>query len=392
VVGEAFTVTSGTNCELAENGNCVQTSGYSTLEYFEDETCTITVNNPGKIDVVGFDVESDAGCGYDYLTVQEKDYCGSVGPDGVTIDQGDEIGWTSDSGTVGAGFKICHREVFLCTITNGTFPNVKDCTCGNNECGLSTGLFCSEEISRCDREQILSVCSVQNGISPNIEACACGVRDCNVTTGLYCSSALNHCHKTPPCGNHVGHVINADECSCGTSTCNSISGLFCSVSTSQCFKKAATVIVTTGDDTCEISGYGTCFQSKNYPSTYEGSKACKIEFLKSGILTVVGFDIETHPNCEYDFFKLHDQSYCGTTGPSDTVVQKGTIAEWKSDAGIGSGPGFKICILAECTFPNGNISNTKHCACGVNDCQAGSYCICDINRCSNKLPLTMCLA
>ena len=73
VVGEAFTVTSGTNCELAENGNCVQTSGFPTFEYFADETCTITVNNPGKIDVVvGFDVENDASCEYDYLTVHEK--------------------------------------------------------------------------------------------------------------------------------------------------------------------------------------------------------------------------------------------------------------------------------------------------------------------------------
>ena len=42
-------------------------------------------------------------------------------------------------------------ETALCTTTDGTAANIKDCKCGTADCDASTGHFCSLSINACYR-------------------------------------------------------------------------------------------------------------------------------------------------------------------------------------------------------------------------------------------------
>jgi len=54
-----------------------------------------------------FDVESHSSCEYDSLTIGGSKYCGSVGPQGVTMEAGSTMMWSSDFSVNGAGFVVC---------------------------------------------------------------------------------------------------------------------------------------------------------------------------------------------------------------------------------------------------------------------------------------------
>ena len=56
------------------------------------------------LEVVAFDVEPDALCDYDYLTVNGVKYCGTSGPQGVVPEDG-VIEWISDDSDVRSGWK-----------------------------------------------------------------------------------------------------------------------------------------------------------------------------------------------------------------------------------------------------------------------------------------------
>ena len=84
------------NCEAS--GNC-----FSSVNYMNIESCTFIMGESGTLDVVSFDTEH----GYDVLTVGGTQYHGSYGPQGVSVNAGEEISWYSDGDTGGAGFRIC---------------------------------------------------------------------------------------------------------------------------------------------------------------------------------------------------------------------------------------------------------------------------------------------
>ena len=96
-------------CTLEVDG-CISSTSYPS-SYPDDDSCSIHVpaGNTDAIHVVSFDTESS-----DKLRVNDVDYSGTSGPDGV-VPQG-TIGWSSEPWmpvrnrylvfTVGGGFKI----------------------------------------------------------------------------------------------------------------------------------------------------------------------------------------------------------------------------------------------------------------------------------------------
>ena len=104
-----FNVTAGSDaCELVDSDNCFQSVNYPN-DYAYSKTCTIAVNETGRLNVVDFDIQENSPCSYDYLTVGGTKYCGTTGPpQNARINSGDTITWTSNYFTVKKGFKICY--------------------------------------------------------------------------------------------------------------------------------------------------------------------------------------------------------------------------------------------------------------------------------------------
>ena len=82
-------------------------AGWPSAGYANGESCVISQMRTDTIVVVAFDVEPDASCGYDFLSVNGLKYCGTSGPVGVVPQEGKNITWSSDAGTVGGGWEIC---------------------------------------------------------------------------------------------------------------------------------------------------------------------------------------------------------------------------------------------------------------------------------------------
>jgi hypothetical protein len=169
-----FTMMAGSNgCEIVDNYNCVQTINYPN-DYATDRKCTIKVNKFGKLQVKDpFDVEYEASCAYDYLTVHEEKYCGtSAPPYGKYIESNNIMEWKSDSVVAERGFKICYEPPLdHCNITNGTLTNDNPCLCGRNDCKLSVGMYCQASINKCSK---VAVCTNFDGSIENPISCTCG--------------------------------------------------------------------------------------------------------------------------------------------------------------------------------------------------------------------------
>jgi len=84
---------------LYSRGSCFRTLS----DYSNDETCTIIVETDCVLEVKSFDTEAF----YDNLNVNGVGYSGSTGPDGVFVEAGQEIEFSSDVSNTGSGFNIC---------------------------------------------------------------------------------------------------------------------------------------------------------------------------------------------------------------------------------------------------------------------------------------------
>jgi len=75
----------------------------TTSDYDNYDTCTINVEEDIELEVISFDTELY----YDYMYVNGQGYSGSNGPDGVFVEEGQEITFSADSSNTGDGFDIC---------------------------------------------------------------------------------------------------------------------------------------------------------------------------------------------------------------------------------------------------------------------------------------------
>ena len=75
-------------------------------DYGNVESCTIKALRPLILTATEFDTESS----HDTLTIAGTAYSGSDGPQGLPVDGGAELAWSSDGSVVRAGFKVCASE------------------------------------------------------------------------------------------------------------------------------------------------------------------------------------------------------------------------------------------------------------------------------------------
>ena len=77
-------------------------------DYGDNENCEIKALRPLVATATEFHTEA----GYDILTVAGTEYDGSDGPQGLPLDAGAELVWTSDNSEFRSGFKVCAGSLF----------------------------------------------------------------------------------------------------------------------------------------------------------------------------------------------------------------------------------------------------------------------------------------
>ena len=90
-------------CQIVDGGRCV-TDGEG--DYGNNENCEVQALRPLVATATEFNTES----GYDQLTVAGTAYDGTTGPQGVALDAGAEMVFTSDGSQTGSGYKVCAAE------------------------------------------------------------------------------------------------------------------------------------------------------------------------------------------------------------------------------------------------------------------------------------------
>ena len=87
-------------CTILQSGQCVgRPNGYDS-----NEVCQITVTSS---QVLGACPIFDTEASWDHLTIQGADYDGDDCPQGILLDAGSVIEWTSDWSSNGDGWEIC---------------------------------------------------------------------------------------------------------------------------------------------------------------------------------------------------------------------------------------------------------------------------------------------
>ncbi|EOD26646.1 hypothetical protein EMIHUDRAFT_236694 [Emiliania huxleyi CCMP1516] len=108
---------------------------------------------------------------------------------------------------------------------------------------------------------------------------------------------------------------------------------------------------------CSLTDGGWCAASPNYPNSYGINEECTISGVPPVGLEVIGFDVEAHSSCSWDYLTVNGITYCGTSGPSGAVAEDGVI-EWRSD-GIVVKSGWKTelrNLIEDATSTAANVS------------------------------------
>ena len=87
-------------------GACFYSPGFPNV-YSRHQSCDIAALDDGVLIVESFEVEYHATCAYDDLTIDGVQFCGTTGPDGVSVTSESNITFSSDGYVVGGGFEIC---------------------------------------------------------------------------------------------------------------------------------------------------------------------------------------------------------------------------------------------------------------------------------------------
>lgn len=112
--GAVFTVHSG-SCTTTNGGTCI-TDGSGNNNYGNEEVCRFGILSTATLNVASFDTESN----YDELLVNYVPFSGSgSGLNGLEIQPGHFLEWSSDSSTVAPGFEVCANAIAGPPTTSG---------------------------------------------------------------------------------------------------------------------------------------------------------------------------------------------------------------------------------------------------------------------------------
>ena len=90
-------------CQIVDGGRCVSDGAW---DHGVHEYCKVQALRPLAATATEFDTEEN----YDFLTVAGTQYHGSEGPQGLPLDAGAELVWTTDGTEVRPGFTVCANE------------------------------------------------------------------------------------------------------------------------------------------------------------------------------------------------------------------------------------------------------------------------------------------
>ncbi|KAK3270813.1 hypothetical protein CYMTET_20803 [Cymbomonas tetramitiformis] len=119
-VSEYFSVDPG-NCSVVSDGRCVASPGWGETTLYPDNSfCRFQVLQPGVLRVEHFDVKYADNCPYDFVEVDGVSYCGSAGPEGVTVSTATPFVFFSDEIAAYTGFLICWEEPYPAVVIDDT--------------------------------------------------------------------------------------------------------------------------------------------------------------------------------------------------------------------------------------------------------------------------------
>ena len=340
-------------CETYDNGRCFRTKTGDNDQYAPGASCTITANANVTLNVTSFDVEGRGSsredvCLFDALSILGNNYCGSeltgnpewVSPHGVQVTKGNVMLWTSDNVINKAGFEICGecatgffydgicRSCHSIDVINGTCIECADattCTMVDYDCSLPNAVCtacydattcsafeCAEGYENADGNATNGCeCSASTIVIPNAVCTACSSD--GTCSAVECDSgyidsdgnATNGCESNCPslpngvcqaCSNAT--TCSAFECDSGyiDSDGDPLNG---------CEGLTAFQIVS-GHDYCETYDNGRCFRTiPAADGKYALNADCHIRAMFNVTLNVIGFDVEVHSLCNWDYLRLY---------------------------------------------------------------------------------------
>ena len=359
----AFNVTSG-GCRAC--GNCFSSPNYHAgQEYDNDHECTIAPLQSGWLDVVEFDVEYQASCGWDSLVVDGTSYCGDVGPQGLHVDSSSSITFSSDYIIAADGFHICLSSAFIDTLPPPTASPTVPCdeatafnvtsggchACGS--CFSSPNYLAGQDY---DDNHACTIAPLQSGwldvVDFDVEDSAWWTH-C-MYDGLIVDG-VTYCGTVGPQGSYITTSSTISFFSDQTVTedgfhiCLSDTFVGPSVSPTTAAPTFAPTSCDTATGFAVVSGdcmaCGNCFHTPNYLSGdgYDHNHDCEITPLSDGWLDVVEFDVEYHGACAYDGLIVDDMTYCGDAGPVGAYVTSSSVISFYSDHSV-TDDGVYICL------------------------------------------------
>ncbi|KAK3258195.1 hypothetical protein CYMTET_32750, partial [Cymbomonas tetramitiformis] len=287
-----LTLTAG-ECALYNNDGCFRSPNYDAATgalYGASQSCSITVNYKGYLDVHAFSTEAT----YDTLTVGGVAYSGTTGPSLVAVAKSSTITWSSDRINFGTGFEICLiiTETSSPTTAPTVPPTISPTTTPTTSAPSATPTSAAPSYT-------------PTTYAPSVHCCDQ-------------SGASSHFPALPPLQN-LAHLPRSPS-----------------------FPGPGGLTLTAGE--CALYNNDGCFRSPNYDAAtgalYGASQSCSITVNYKGYLDVHAFSTEA----TYDTLTVGGVAYSGTTGPSLVAAAKSSTITWFSDR-INFGTGFEICLI-----------------------------------------------
>mmetsp|Transcript_146439 Transcript_146439/g.467809 ORF Transcript_146439/g.467809 Transcript_146439/m.467809 type:complete len:619 (+) Transcript_146439:69-1925(+) len=201
-------------------GRCVTSANYPS-DYGRSQACTITALEAGTMKVEAFDIEPC--CDMLEVKVNGSTYGGTKGPQGVVLDVGDILSWTSDGSAVESGWKLC-------------LPQAECCNVSDDDCGV--GFLYNE--------------------AKSAELCAGTTCDASGVDRATCCMAQAECYSVTDDDCGVGFLYNESNSAefCGGTTCDAsgVDRATCCMAQAECYSVT--------DDDCGV-GFFVYGHSKN---------------------------------------------------------------------------------------------------------------------------------
>jgi hypothetical protein len=348
-------------------GACFYSPGFPN-DYGSSESCIISALTDGILSVESFDLEYHATCSYDDLSIDGNQFCGTTGPGGVSVTNESTITFSSDSSSVGSGFKICFATPSPTPAPTATpVPSITPAPTSS-----PTSPFFEIESGECTA---VGACFYSPGFPNNYgyyETCAISpLVDGILAVGsfelydsyncYYDSLSIDEVQFCGTSGPDGVYVTSESNITFSSNSYSAGSGFEICLTPSPTPAPTATPVpsITPAPSPNPTSPFfeiesgactavGACFHSPGFPNDYGNYEFCAISPLVDGILAVESFELdEDYGSCSssYDHLTVDGVQFCRTTGPDGVYVTSESTVTFSSNY-YTTGSGFKICVVS----------------------------------------------